>query len=227
MIVEKEEKSKDKIDLLLEWEEASEPGKKEQGDHIDISSEINGEEISRSSVKVVTEEVEEKKEPEDDSVENVVLENYEVSESIEEETPDEFTWSEELDNAIEDALDQANNIEIPIVHGQLNNIMRALETDSISKEQASVLLDEVEGYLERHLKSRETKKPVNNKAFENAMLKIIDGLQAYKESADLMRKYLQDSNPDTLMMSQTFADQGTEFIMTATDMMLEIEEGIS
>lgn len=221
MLAMKETKTReDKLDLLLEWEESvsTSEDKQEKGDQIDISSALQSDDTGTSGMEIKRLSDEKSIQSEADEVKEEQNSSGEAAGS-----PDEFHWSEELNNAIEEALGIANDIQMPIIHGQLNKILRGLETDSLAQEKALLLTEEVENYIHKHLKRRETKPPVNHEAFQNARHHIIDGLNAYLNSTDIIRKFIETGSSDYVMMAQSFADQGSEFFLKATELMLESE----
>lgn len=213
----------DKLDLLLEWEESPSTSTDgdEKGDLIEISSGLHCDEQNPPDMDI-------KRLSDEDSIKTVVESSEEGQISPDEtreagDASDEFQLSEDLNAAIEEALGHANDIQLPVIHSQLNNIIRGLETDSLTSSKALLLTDEVEGYIRKHLKHRESKPPVNHESFENARHHIIDGLHAYLDSTDIVRKYLETGTSDYIMMAQSFADQGSEFFLKATELMLESE----
>jgi len=198
---EKVDKTKDtekgKIDLILEWDESAGPKKREAGDFFDGS----GEPV----------------EPAKDVIQK-------VAETVSEELKaDEFQWSEDLDRAIEESLDQANESPAPGVHFQLGRIRLALETGSITPEKGNSLLDEVDQYLERHIQKRRISRSVDNEEMQKARSLVMNALTIYSESLVLLREYIETQNPYDLLLSQRLNDHAMEFILDATDTMLELE----
>ncbi len=218
--MEKTKTKEDKLDLLLEWEEsASTPDEiKENGDLIDISSVLHSDAANTSEMEI-------KRLSDENLIISITDKTPEehISSGEITDSPDEFHWSEELNMAIEEALGIANDIQMPIIHGQLNNIIRGLETNSLTSSNALHLTEEIENYINKHLKRREIKPPVNHEKFQNARLHIIDGLNAYFNSTDIIKKYIETRSSDYVMMAQSFADQGAEFFLKATELMLESE----
>ena len=223
LTMEETKLKEDKLDLLLEWEESASVStdSDEKGDSLDISSGLHCDEENPPDMEI-------KRLSDEDSIKTVVERNEEEEFSSDKtqkaaEVPDEFQWSEDLNTAIEEALGNANDIQMPVIHSQLNNIIRGLETDSLKASKAMFLVTEVEGYIHKHLKRRESKLPVNHEGFEKARLLIIDGLHAYLDSTDILKKFIETGSSDYQTMAQSFADQGSEFFLNATELMLESE----
>ncbi len=210
------------IDLLLEWEESESAEPREEGDLVDVSAEISGDgdkdnpaegarlkEMKHTGSPIVDGE---KKEDEETLSGKIEIEA--------DETPDEFHFSEELENAIEDALRQANESPVPKVHGQLSNIRRAVVNGSIPMKHALELIEEVDCYLEKNIGKRLGLAPVDHLELEKTRSLVLDGLKAYHESSDYLREFISSKDQNDLNLSQRLSDQGTEFFLEATDVML-------
>lgn len=228
-----------KVDLLLKWEDKEsletrgkedvfEPGmeEKEPAGEERIEALCSTEPIGESDTEGDTgnEGVEGDKGKEKPPEEPVGDDESETGEN--EPSPDDFVWKEDLDNAIDEALRQANESPLPRVHSQLDLIRRGVEKDELDGESVFLLLNQVDEYLEAGIKRRNNVRPSSSENLEKSRSLVLDGLKAYSEASRLLRAFVTSRDNLDMEASQKFCDQAAEFILEATDIILEMEPGI-
>ncbi len=101
-----------------------------------------------------------------------------------------------------------------------------MENQELNQESVFLLLDEVDEYLEERINKRRSARLSSGERLEKSRSLVLDGLKAYAESSRLLRAFVVAEDHLDLEASQKFSDQAAEFILEATDIILEMESAM-
>jgi hypothetical protein len=138
---------------------------------------------------------------------------------------DEFFWSEDLDRAIDEALEQMNGISAPVVYSRLKRIAGLFDAGAITEERAAFLLDEVDKYLEAQITKRTSLPPTTHEGMETARTLLLTALQSFHESSKHLRDYTKTKNPDTRTLSENLTEHGITTALQGVEQILAAEPG--
>lgn len=208
--------SEEPVNFKLEW----------KGEIGERRSQSAREEFSQFSEEAARAQVVVEEEPEPDleaAPETFVEAPAAEPEAAPDESPEYFEWTAERERAIQRFLEAAPEGSLPTVHLQLSAIHQALKHGNLEASQAERLLDEVEGYLARHIALEERKVPVAHSEFLAARGEKLRAFSAYLEAAGALREFLAGGEAVHLDVSVYAADQGSAFLAGARQMLFEAE----
>ena len=140
-----------------------------------------------------------------------------------EPSPEYFEWTADRERAIQRFLEAAPEGALPTVHVQLSAIHQALKHGNLDATQAARLLDEVDGYLGRHIALEERKVPVADVAFLSARGDKLKAFHAYLEASGNLREFLEGGQAVHLDVAAYAADQGSAFLAGARQVLFDAE----
>lgn len=140
-----------------------------------------------------------------------------------EPAPEYFEWTADRERAIQRFLEAAPEGALPTVHVQLSAIHQALKHGNLDPAQARILLDEVDGYLGRHIALEECKVPVADVAFLNARADKLKAFHAFLEASGNLREFLEGGEGVHLDVAAYAADQGSAFLAGARQVLFDAE----
>ncbi len=138
---------------------------------------------------------------------------------------DEFAWSDELDRAIDEALEQMSGISAPVVYSRLKRIIALFEAHEMTGDRALYLIDEVAEYLEKQIRIRTNLPPINHEGMQKARSLIQDALHAFSESCKSMKNYIQTGAPEDKILAENLSEHGISFALEGVEEMLAAEPG--
>jgi len=137
--------------------------------------------------------------------------------------PEAFQWTEERDRAIQELLESTAPGTLPAVHVQLQSIHNGLLTGGLDKERATMLLAEVDGYLQSLIRQEENRVQVDHEGFVSAREDKLRALSAWQESSNSLRQFIEKDEKVFLDVATYAADQGSAFLAASRRQLLESE----
>ncbi|MCE1245056.1 MAG: hypothetical protein LWY06_00260 [Firmicutes bacterium] len=138
---------------------------------------------------------------------------------------DEFKWSDELDRAIDEALEQMSGISAPVVYSRLKRITALFSAGDITRERALFLLDEVDTYLKKQITIRVNAIPIAHEGMQKARSLLLDALYSFHESCAALRNYIKTDAEEDRVLGENLAEHGIANALEGVEEMLGAEPG--
>jgi len=127
---------------------------------------------------------------------------------------EEFQWTRERNQAVEDALRITQETPFTAIYHQLTRIAGALAAGNLSGNTALRLLDEADRYLDNRIMQRQGAL-TGDTVFEEIRDHVRDGLVLFREASAALREYLKEPAPLHLDLVARLCDEANEFIREA------------
>ena len=144
-------------------------------------------------------------------------------ETFEEDEDDDFEWDADREQALLDALEETVEGTSPIVHRYIETVMAGLKAETMSAEEATEMLVEIQAYLDDQIKWEQSKAPVENEEFMQSRKDKLNALYAWSESRAALAEYLQSGDSVQLKVASYAAEQAKGFLEQSLDLLMACE----